>query len=184
MFCFLDMDGVIADFVGGASRAHGREDPFDYPPGEMQPWDMAGTWGITDDEFWAPFTVEMWAELEPTPFAQEVLERVERTFDSQHICLLTDPGRYPAVAIPGKLAWMEQHVPAYRRERRYFFGHNKHFCAGYSGNLLIDDHNGNVEEFRKLSSQAFLFPRPWNYGFAESLIAVEQLDTYLDQVWS
>jgi len=179
MQCFLDIDGVLADFVGGACKAHGLESPLDPQPTEKQDWDMANTWGITDTEFWSKFTVEMWTELQPTVEFERVMYSVEGEFNPKNICLLSDPGRDPEVAIAGKLAWIERHMPFYYRNRQYLFGPAKHFCAGSENNLLIDDRDQNVHEFGKNYGRTFLFPRPWNDSFADSTCAVEKLQDYL-----
>ena len=43
---FLDMDGVVADFVGAACKVHGKEVEG------VGCWNFFEKWGISEDEFW------------------------------------------------------------------------------------------------------------------------------------
>ena len=53
MFCFLDMDGVIADFVGGICHAHNRPYPYD-EPAALGVWDIEKLWSMSAAEFCSP----------------------------------------------------------------------------------------------------------------------------------
>jgi hypothetical protein len=80
MRVLLDMDGLIADFVSGISRAHSRPNPYD-DPANFGRYEMAEIWGMTDEDFWAPTHEEdFWAELEPTAEAAEIVSGLTRMF--------------------------------------------------------------------------------------------------------
>jgi hypothetical protein len=61
--------------------------------------------------------------------------------------------------MPGKVAWLEKHLPSY--SRRFLFGPKKEFCAG-PDRLLVDDHDLNTEAFAASGGRTFLVPRQWN----------------------
>jgi hypothetical protein len=59
---FLDLDGVLVDFLGGAMKAHG-ETIDKIIPGE---WWVHKYLGITEEEFWSKITGhQFWAGLLP-----------------------------------------------------------------------------------------------------------------------
>lgn len=164
MKCFLDMDGVLVDFIGGASLAHDLPNPYspmsDRAAGE---WDIAKLWHLKEDEFWQPLNSStFWEELQPTPEADEILFLCENAFGFENICLLTCPSASPYSAM-GKLRWIQSHLPQYAR--RYMMGPAKQFCAGPDA-ILIDDNDINCQCFTNHLGGAVLLPRPWNANYA------------------
>lgn len=154
--CFLDVDGVLADFVRGAMIKHRRRPVAgDWPPGE---WNIAGVLGMTEVQFWAPLDESFWETLPLTREALDVVHMVERWFGKTNVCLLTSPPRNPKAAA-GKQAWIQTNFPNY--SRRFFIGSAKYLCAG-PAKFLIDDNADNVLEFNAAGGTAILFPRPWN----------------------
>lgn len=150
----LDMDGVLADFVGGALKAHGIErfNSLHWPP----QWDMATELGISDDEFWAPIHdggAEFWRQLEPLPWAQELWDGCAALGS---ITISTSPSR-DYESRKGKLDWLAQHFDA---NVGCYFGRDKWLMARHG--ILIDDSDANVQRFCEKGGQAVLFPRPWN----------------------
>jgi hypothetical protein len=88
MRALLDMDGLIADFVSGISRAHGRPDSYD-DPAHFGRYEMAEIWGITDEEFWASAKDEDFlAELEPTAEAAEIVSGLTTNYGEDNVCIL------------------------------------------------------------------------------------------------
>lgn len=64
MRIYLDMDGVLCDFVGAACKLHGRD------PATVTHWNFFKDWGMTAEEFWRPIHEageDFWANLEPYP---------------------------------------------------------------------------------------------------------------------
>lgn len=153
----LDMDGVLADFVHGACKFHSKENPYVTP--EMYGrYDIADILGMTADEFWNPLDGDFWASLDPTPEAFDTLNMLLEFFPEDQICLLSSP-TYHEECMEGKIRWVKQYFPSF--SRRFLFGPVKEFCA-HERNILIDDHDGNIEKFSKAGGLTTLFPRPWN----------------------
>lgn len=151
--CLLDLDGVLADFVGGVYKLRGtpRKDPMN--------WDFieAHEWEKMDEEFWA--------SLDKTPEFDALLSTVEETFGPENICLLTSPVR-TAGCLEGKMRWIREHLPAY--SRRFLIGPAKEFCA-HPRSVLIDDSETNTRAFFKAGGNAVLVPREWNQRRGQSL---------------
>lgn len=152
--CFLDLDGVLVDFVKGAYKLHSQ--PYD--PAARIPYDFMSTFGISNNEFWAPMDFDFWAGLGWTTEGKELLRGLERLFGQENIVLLTSPC-LTVGSVEGKIEWIRQNLPAYSRQ--FFVGPCKHLAAG-PDKILIDDHDDNCIKFLAYGGHARLVPRPWN----------------------
>lgn len=158
MICFLDLDGVLVDFVGGAFALHGRS-----LPRRAVQWDFDKQLGIPAADFWAPMGQAFWAGLDWTPEGRLLLGGIEGLF-GENVVLLTSPCQTVG-AVEGKVDWIRQYLPRY--SRRFFVGPAKHTIAG-PGKVLVDDHEGNVTPFVAHGGNAVLVPRPWNRRASET----------------
>lgn len=149
---YLDLDGVLVDFVKGALKLHNS----DIKPSEIV-WDIDKQLGLTPEQFWSPFNFTFWANLEWTPEGKEILELVESVY-GDNIAILTSPPKTGG-AVEGKLAWVAKNMPKYKRKT--FVGARKELMAAPS-KLLIDDREENVDNFMEAGGGAILIPRPWN----------------------
>lgn len=156
MIVFLDMDGVLVNFVEGIRTALGK--PWPYTNLEaMGEWGLGKLWGISDREFWAPCdSSEFWSELDWMPDGVEILHAVEAF--SNEVYLLTSPSLSPE-SYRGKAQWIARHIPAYRT--RTLMGSCKHLLAG-PDRLLIDDCDANIDKFSAAGGMTLTVPRPWN----------------------
>lgn len=157
MKCFLDLDGVLVNFVGGACRKHRRPNPYSRPE-SLGEWDCVKLIGMAEDDFWRPLDFHFWRLLDWMPDGREILDLVEDTFGPSNVCLLTSPADNFG-AVEGKRAWIKKHLPGYYR--RTIFSSAKEFMAG-PDRVLIDDYVVNVDRFTEAGGLAMLVPRPWN----------------------
>ncbi len=157
----LDMDGVIANFIGGAISAHGQ----DFQHDDVDEWNWYEKhWGMSDEDFWIPLNSErFWVTLRRYSWSCHVLEVIKEELGSDvEICFCTNPGHFVG-AIPAKIRWLknegfmgddchtQQFIPTSRKGR-----------LAKPDVLLIDDSGLNVQEFALDGGQAILFPQPWN----------------------
>lgn len=156
----VDMDGVLVDFVTAALRLHGRMDVEEnWPAGT---WDFPTVLGISDREFWHPIHeagAEFWASLTSYPWCDELLSLIA---DSGNWSILTSPSHDPYCSA-GKIRWLQERFG--RGFRNFLVGPPKWLCAR-PDQLLIDDNDSNVRNFRARGGQAILFPQPWNENHA------------------
>ena len=158
MKLFLDLDGVIVDFIGGAIKQHGLDHSdmmARWPKGE---WGSEEQFGFKDpDEFWNPLTTEFWANLEFTKEAPEILKVVQPYKPT----LLTSPA---FGGCDGKQLWIKKNLPKYFYSKQYLIGPAKSAVAS-SDAVLIDDSDANAEEFTKAGGWVILIPRIWNSDY-------------------
>lgn len=150
---FLDLDGVLVDFVGGALRCHGAH----IEPRDIR-WNFDRQLNIDPATFWDAFGHNFWRDLDWTVEGRGLLALAESLFGKDNIVLLTSPCVTPG-GVEGKVEWIKNNVPEYRR--RFFVGPPKHLVAG-PGKLLLDDHDDNFNKFVEHGGSAVLLPRPWN----------------------
>lgn len=156
----LDMDGVLADFIGGACKAHGRPSPYTEPD-NLGKWDIDKLWGMDSDAFWAPLLgCQFWLNLEPTVECMRIIELAVDSVGRQNVGICTRPPcqDYPE-SVRGKRGWIRRHCP--ELIDRMVFCIDKTFCAN-PNTLLIDDNEHNITSFWYAGGSSVLVPRPWN----------------------
>ena len=154
MQCFLDLDGVLVDFVGGALKLHGRPD---FPRKDII-WDFNEQLNLSPQAFWRNMGFDFWHGLLWTTEGRAILQIAKHYFGDANIAILTSPSKTPG-CLDGKLSWIKNNIPEFSRQ--FFIGPAKHLLAS-PGKLLIDDCDNNTEKFEDCGGKVLLVPRPWN----------------------
>jgi len=156
---FLDMDGVMVDWVGGVCDLIGpqaRRRRVVWPPGE---YDIETALGIHTDRLWGLVNrqgVEWWAHLEPLKTNLALWAMLSDT--AATVSILTTPG--PAEYVhSGKAQWIRNHAPHLLPGAT--MARDKHLLAG-PGRLLIDDSDEKCQAFIEAGGSAIVFPQDWN----------------------
>lgn len=161
---FLDMDGVLCNFVDATLIAHGiNPKEFKFPKGV---YNFEGSLGIGVEDFWKKIdeiSPYFWATLKPYPWTDWLIEQVKEAGEFR---ILTSPTYSPKCA-QGKLMWLQEKFG--REFRDYIFcpSENKKLLARSSSDLLIDDSESNVSDFIEYGGDALLFPQIWNKAAGE-----------------
>jgi 5'(3')-deoxyribonucleotidase len=155
MIVYVDLDEVIADFVGAALRLHGWELEEFLRLHTLGEWGMAPTMGISNNQFWRPINLmgeRFWKNLDTLPWAHNVVDTLKELEVEWYVVTTpsNDPGSYS-----GKVHWIQG-----------FFGSNfdNFFLTKHKSKLanpdsvLIDDKPGNVSSFTEAGGQGILFP--------------------------
>lgn len=177
---YLDLDGVLADFVSAALKAHGKD-----PAAAMEAWPcgeydaMFGVVGVDEDAFWdrinawppwpnaAPEGSHFWEkEIQAYPWADGLWDLCEGLAPTW---VLTAPSRHAGSSY-GKVKWLQKWRG--ERFRNYVMAPRKWHLAR-PGALLVDDDPKNVGKWIEGGGDAVLFPRPWNGCHALSGEAME-----------
>ena len=169
MRIFIDMDGVLVDFVRGAVSTFGKE--YDdlmtgWVPGV---YNIEEIIGISKTQFFKKIDAsgeDFWANLPPYPYAREFYEHCAAMAPTY---ILTAPTLHPT-SFAGKICWLHNWFGTGFRD--YVFTPKKEMCARDT-HILIDDHVPNVEKFKEHGGHAILWPTWFNYRYAEAHKAVD-----------
>ena len=156
---FLDMAGVLCDWVGGVCKLLGV-DQATIESEWTDDGDICPQLGVSMDELWAAIDATgsvFWSSLRPYPWALDLWNLCESIAPT---VVLTSPSWHPS-SLSGKLEWMNEHLGRGGPFRRYLIGPEKAACAG-PGKVLIDDRRKLCGDFMEAGGRALLFPRPWN----------------------
>ena len=148
---YLDLDGVIVDFVGGCHALFGK------PVNPQTSYDIHSWWDLSPNEFWNRIaaTSGFWSGLKPYQHAQEFVTLL-KTF-TKEIVLVTSPTLDPQCAAE-KTEWIQTYFKG--NFRNYIITSRKELLE--KDGLLIDDSNDKINKFRIYDGRAILFPQPWN----------------------
>jgi hypothetical protein len=166
---FLDVDGVLADFMGAACRLHHRDPLEAYEAWPLGVYDVLDVWGISGSAFWDPIHragADFWANLDLLPDAMRLYEGLR---ERGHVVLLTSPSR-DASSLAGKCLWMQRHFGASFRD--YLVGPAKRYVAR-AGAFLVDDFHEHTDAFTAHCGHGVLFPQLWNPRYDERDHAVD-----------
>jgi 5'(3')-deoxyribonucleotidase len=180
---FLDMDGVMVNFLDGlhrALKAPYQYDPYPYKKGlwnmlnAIRPFDFGGK-GPTFEECDACCTQEFWANLKWMHDGRDIFRLVTTVFNPDDIYLMTTCMRNPGTPL-GKAQWVEKHIPLFE-DRIIILGYDvgKGIFAR-PDTLLIDDRDKNVKEFTEAGGYGILVNRPWNAGHEKASNTVNDLE--------
>ncbi len=169
MRIFLDLDGVLANFVKGACVLFGlnyEEVMSIWTPGE---YDMTKILNITEEQFFEVIDAggeKYWRDLPPYPYA----------LDFYHYCkdiaptyILTRPTAHGS-SLSGKLQWMHKYFGS--GFSNYVMTSKKELCAAPK-TILIDDHVVNCTKFIDAGGSAFVWPAHNNFEHPKADKCVE-----------
>lgn len=157
---FLDMDGVLTDFVSATLLLHNCADALqDWPVGER---DIAKVLNMSRSQYWSLIDAQggdFWASLLPFEWFTDLVTLVR---EFAPVTILTSPSLSPS-CLEGKVRWLREHFPKQKGKlfTDYLIGPAKHLVA-QPRRVLIDDADANVDAFRSAGGHAILFPQVWN----------------------
>jgi len=178
---FIDMDGVLVDFIGGMEKVFGipikeHLDPkvYDITPTMEKLLNRK----ISSEEFWGPINdnLDFWKNLEPLPWYKEVILLVEKHFGDNWF-ILTSPHNC-VKSYEGKLIWLRKHIDPKFDFGRAIMTPHKHLLAS-NASILIDDSPPNCYKFMLPPARglSFMFPAPNNSLHFISKHPIPHMDT-------
>jgi len=184
---FLDLDGVIVDFVKPAFARFcvPIQSEAEYPSGCE--WDIVKAvnilihkrtcgWGapVEKNDFWNRFDFDFWRLLPKYPHANDFIRELEKIDD---VIIATSYTLSPECSA-GKVAWLTRWLPKYKR--RNFITPCKSELGRIPGAILIDDRDKFCDDFASHGGRSILLPRPWNSG---GLTERHPYDIVLEQLY-
>lgn len=159
MNIFLDMDGVLTDFLGEAltrcndalGEDYSVEDYVNYGK-----FSIPLFYRIPEKNFWSIISMpdDFFAVLNATSYAFKLYEELSKIGD---VTIVTAPSLNIS-CIPQKITWLKKYLNIPVTEM--VFTNKKHLLAG--NGILIDDSTTNVDQFTLNGGKAILVPSDWN----------------------
>lgn len=177
MKLYLDMDGVIADFITGACDALGIDDPWVKDPNtsheclrEALGYDSMES--FYEDVHGQDFgkQVEFWANLPKLPHANRIISEVTRIF-GENIFLLSSPSVSSNGCMPGKIKWIEKHFPQFLD--KFAFTKCK-WAFAHDDAILLDDFALQTKRFEEAGGYSILCPARNNVN-RKKLLELQEL---------
>jgi len=169
---FVDMDGVLVDFIGGVGKHYG----IDLSKHTAWEFDYKKQFKKTAAEFWEDLDNDFWAALDPLPWMDDLM----RYLDFFNPVILSCPSNCTA---SGKERWIAKHLPTLFAKGRYLLGRDKTVCA-HPGAILIDDYPPYITKFQEAGGKGVLFPAPWNGQSVNSKYPLPSVFESFDKVYS
>ena len=175
---FLDMDGVLTDFVGGVCRAFGKTNPY---PNETRDYTFWHAWpDISTKDVSAICNQEFWHSLEWVDDGRDTMRAIMDTLGLEKVYLLTLP--MPNLeSASGKMMWINNNLPIYLSRTIITTADVPKAFLARPDALLIDDKDENVEGFKVAKGNAILVPRPWNKLYKYSDVSSQMVRKELEQ---
>lgn len=166
MKIFLDMDGVITDFVLPAMKL------FDAGVSEIEypcscEWDILSAINMVRNErgltpigkkhFWDNLIYDFWRNLKMYPGIMQFIDQLKQYGE---VFIATSP-TLDSGCVAAKYDWIMGNLPDFRS--KLFICTRKELLAG-PGAVLIDDRDKNCDAFDKAGGYGILVNRPWNNG--------------------
>jgi len=184
---FVDVDGIVADFVEASFRMFGLNNPYtpyDKIRDEQMSWELLDYFPkmISQKLFWDLCGYKFWSTLPKHDEADSIMQ-IAGSYFRDNMCFMTAPCPTHG-CVDGKKDWCNKHyphLPLFISLRTQDGPVPKFFCAG-DGNILIDDNTKNCQRWRDAGGEAFLYPRPWNTNHMFAPAALRQLEVFLERV--
>jgi 5'(3')-deoxyribonucleotidase len=178
MRIFLDLDGVMVDFVKGAAELFKQDHASLLARWPAGVYDMESVLNISKEEFFdtlASGGEDFWANLPSYPYAGELYDHCASLASTY---ILTAP-TYDPRSLSGKMKWI--HKMFGKDFRQYILTAKKEMCAR-NEHVLIDDHAVNVSRFKDHGGRAIMWPTPWNPRWREAKDNMSIVKKELDEI--
>src|SRR3972149_7518710 len=154
---WLDIDGVLADFVSGAIKLH----KLNITQEEVSDFDLLENI-VGKNKFWDTIDEageDFWENLKLYPYAKRLVSYLE-ILSGTDVFFLTAPCLSP-YSYSGKIKWAKKHFSKFVNSRRILIFPYKELIAG-PDRILIDDKLSNIQKWTQKGGHGIIVPRPWN----------------------
>lgn len=153
---FLDMDGVLSNFVKGVAHRMGIDYMTLYKD-LLNNDNVPQVLDMKAEDFWDQVdSYNFWYNLEPYNWCRYLHTRLDEV-GVVYIC--TSPSMNPECA-KAKVAWLQDKM-FNKYYRKFIITPQKHLLAN-KNSILIDDSEKNTSRFFNEGGKFVLFPQPWN----------------------
>lgn len=151
--CYIDMDGVLVDFVEGVCKAKNVENPY-----ATSTFREYGIEKVLGKDMWEGLEEDFWANLPKSQIADDIVKVCIDFFGKDHCYIATSPTLNIGCA-SGKKAWIKKYYPDFYEKVIII---KEKYLLARPNTLLVDDSDAKVSDFRLAGGYAYLVNRPWN----------------------
>lgn len=190
MKVYLDMDGVLTNFVDAVGILHGKtelttnwnevREKRDLPPHQ---WNLGPMLGLPKEEMWRRvhlFGSRFWRYVPTYRWAEELYATIAKLTE-QEPTIVSSPSQNPD-CVKGKLQWIQDQRWIGDKKNYIFTPAVNKALLAKPGTVLIDDSDVNYKAFIEEGGRAILFPQPWNESRSEIDNRVEHTTTILRRI--
>ena len=169
---YLDMDGVLANFVSAALEIHNA--PKDMKVTEYSLWNLLG---IEERVFWRAIDKYVfWGFLPPYPWYKDLY--LALTNMVKHVYIVTDP-RSGCCCHDAKTVWLDKWLDI--DKNNIIFTKHKYLLANEK-TVLIDDNVSNCKAFVSAGGKALIFPQEWNCAATDKIDRVAWVEKTMQTI--
>lgn len=181
---YIDIDGVLADFVGGAIKIHNKDESI---LEEFEgSYDIASVFGMTEEDFWKHINDDIdnfYSNLKPTEECKEIIDAVvelkHRNDIDVEISVITS--RHESLK-ESTTNWLYNNIPPLRGHRLIFNENKSQFAKPNA--ILIDDSDEQLLPFITQGGNIIPIHRPWNYFVTSAVDVRKDLEMIVDSILS
>jgi len=156
---FVDLDGVLADWIGPALTLLGHdvaEVCKHWNTLTPRPWNVFDVLDVPASQAWRYIEHagdRFWSTLPMLPHARELIRECQALGETT---ILTSPSTHPS-SYAGKVQWLDHHFGRGFARKHALIGASKHVVAR-PGAVLIDDSPAHCDAWATEGGTALLFP--------------------------
>jgi 5'(3')-deoxyribonucleotidase len=161
MICLVDVDGVLADFVGSFLRCY-SDLGGDIPRG-FEWWEWNDYLDLPDGDAIDGAWKHEWlfnTFLDPYPGAMQALRRLNARHEVYLVTSIASPWE---THVPARTKWLRRHAPFLDIRNQVIVANQKGIVQG---DVLVDDYLENIRSWRAWNpkGRAVVIDHPWNEG--------------------
>ncbi len=162
MLLYMDLDGVICDFLRAAVALWDMTPEGIVASGKTLKWHIHEMVGCTQEDAYKRLESEgsdFWRNVPAYPWAETLWGMANQLGD---VKVLSSPMNGPSggACVAGKIDWLKKWTGDVNFHRYIITSYKADMAA--PGRVLVDDKDSNCDAFRAAGGTAILFPQHWN----------------------
>lgn len=172
---FIDIDGVLADFMFDFLKIYNKENGTSYKTEDVQDWKMSNV--LKDGERFQDFLTEnFWLNMTLYDWSKEMVASIYSK--NKNVAFLTNIGKGLEKGLEQRRIWINKSFPMIKSAGdRLIQAYNKDLVVT-RGDLLIDDNEKNIFNAGKTGCSVITLAQPWNKNSINRKTAKEVIEMF------
>jgi len=105
--CFVDMDGVLTNFLVSIEGKYNIFGQIEYVPGDWYTISKISKFlRIPEKDIWSDLSTYFWSNMSWMPDGKQILALLEDTFGTENVCILSSPAN--GISAHGKIDCLKE----------------------------------------------------------------------------